>query len=103
MGAETVTRTCRRCNGRGSIDAFAHIAGGRCLACSGTGKVTRYTAAGKTAAADRDARHAALSRAAAAADAALRPSKRHHVRDLGDLEANDPVGYAAALATVRLP
>lgn len=99
---DTKTATCRRCKGEGSIAAFAHVAGGRCLACKGTGKVTRYTAAGKAAAEDRDARHAALSHAAAEADAALRPSRRHFRNDLIALEANDPAGYAAALAAVVL-
>jgi RecJ-like exonuclease len=99
---DTVTRTCGRCRGEGVIAAFAHVAGGRCVACKGKGKVTRYTAAGKAAAEDREARHAALSQAAADADRALRPRDRHHVRDFREMEANDPAAYAAALAAVRL-
>lgn len=100
--AATKTVTCRRCGGAGAIDAFRHVAGGRCVACQGRGTRTVFTAAGKAAAADREARHAALSHAAAEADRALRPRDRHHVRDLRDLEANDPAGYAAALAGVVL-
>lgn len=100
--ATTKTTRCGRCSGEGYIAAFSHIAGGRCLACKGTGTVTRYTAAGRAAAADREARHAALSHAAAAADAELRPSLRHHAKDLSQLEATDPAGYEAALASVVL-
>lgn len=102
MAAETVVRTCPRCKGEGRIEAFAHVAGGRCVKCKGRGRVEVYTKAGRAAAADREARHAALSHAAAEADRALRPSKRHHVRDLAEMEANNPTAYAAALAAVRL-
>ena len=29
---------CHKCGGRGSIEAFAHIEGGTCFACGGTGR-----------------------------------------------------------------
>lgn len=96
------TRRCGRCNGEGRIAAFAHVAGGRCLRCQGAGTVPVYTAAEKAATADRDARRAALAAAARDADYDLRPSKRHHVADLSEMEANDPAAYAAALAAVTL-
>lgn len=99
---DTKTTTCGRCKGEGFIPAFAHIAGGRCIACKGKGKVTRYTAAGKAKAEDRERRHAILSHAAADADRALRPRDRHHVRDLAEMEAANPAAYEAALAAVQL-
>lgn len=33
----TVTRPCGRCLGRGHINGFSHVAGGRCFACGGSG------------------------------------------------------------------
>lgn len=30
-------RPCPRCSGRGHFDAYAHIDGGRCFRCGGTG------------------------------------------------------------------
>lgn len=93
---------CGRCHGEGVIAAFSHVAGGRCLSCRGSGRVERYTAAERATAQERDQRHAVLSQAAAKADAALRPSQRHHVRDLDALALNDPAGYEAALAAVSL-
>jgi hypothetical protein len=35
------TVTCNRCNGRGSVPGFSHIANGTCFACHGAGSVTR--------------------------------------------------------------
>jgi RecJ-like exonuclease len=34
---------CGKCNGRGHIPQFSHIAGGVCFNCSGKGKTTRKT------------------------------------------------------------
>ena len=35
------TVTCNRCNGRGSVPGFSHIANGTCFACHGRGRVAR--------------------------------------------------------------
>lgn len=37
---QSTATTCNRCDGTGSIRAFAHYAGGVCFACAGTGSVT---------------------------------------------------------------
>jgi hypothetical protein len=34
---ETKTVKCVRCKGTGGVDAFAHVDGGRCMACQGRG------------------------------------------------------------------
>ena len=36
----TMTGTCHRCDGTGTIRAFGHYANGRCFACHGTGKLS---------------------------------------------------------------
>ncbi len=38
------TVTCNRCNGRGSVPGFSHIANGTCFACHGAGRTTRRPA-----------------------------------------------------------
>jgi hypothetical protein len=30
--------TCKRCQGKGGIDSFLHVDGGRCFSCGGSGK-----------------------------------------------------------------
>jgi DnaJ-class molecular chaperone len=40
MDTPTPRGTCRRCSGNGYLPAFAHVAGGKCLACQGTGTRT---------------------------------------------------------------
>lgn len=41
MGMETTTikGTCSKCDGRGTLRAFNHVANGRCFQCGGTGHV----------------------------------------------------------------
>jgi hypothetical protein len=85
--SDTITRQCGRCNGAGSLQAFAHVAGGLCVACGGKGTVERFTPAGRAASEARATSFAQLYAAAAAADAELRPSRRHHVADLTAREA----------------
>lgn len=41
---------CPKCAGRGKIAEYAHIAGGDCFACSGTGRHVMNTRVGKIAA-----------------------------------------------------
>ena len=38
MNATTKTGDCYKCNGLGSLRAFAHIHNGKCFACGGTGR-----------------------------------------------------------------
>lgn len=45
----TATGNCGKCDGTGSINAFAHIDGGRCYACKGTGSVKAGSVAAKVA------------------------------------------------------
>lgn len=32
-------KTCPKCNGKGTLDQYHHIAGGQCFRCNGTGEV----------------------------------------------------------------
>jgi hypothetical protein len=59
--AATVLRPCGKCDGKGRINAFSHVAGGTCFACAGQGN---YEAPADWR--EREAR-AAKRRAAAAA------------------------------------
>jgi hypothetical protein len=43
----TITGTCSRCDGTGTIRAFGHYANGRCFACHGTGSLTVTLSAGE--------------------------------------------------------
>lgn len=38
--------TCGRCNGKGCINGFGHIAGGRCFACGGSGQLAAPSSSG---------------------------------------------------------
>lgn len=37
--AATVLRPCRKCRGKGTIDAYRNIAGGVCFSCAGNGDI----------------------------------------------------------------
>jgi len=39
--ADSSSVLCPRCNGRGSVSGFSHIANGTCFACHGRGRVAR--------------------------------------------------------------
>lgn len=40
MKITTKTGTCSKCDGRGYINGFSHIANGRCFLCTGSGTMT---------------------------------------------------------------
>jgi hypothetical protein len=70
-----MTSTCRRCKGTGCLPQFAHVAGGRCVACQGSGVRNVLTAAERAAAADELATFAAASQAAWDAEVAARRAR----------------------------
>lgn len=37
MGDDTIRKACGKCGGQGVLNAFRHIAGGRCYSCKGVG------------------------------------------------------------------
>ena len=39
MNTMTIKGTCSKCDGRGTLRAFNHVANGRCFQCGGTGHV----------------------------------------------------------------
>lgn len=39
MDTNTKTGTCGKCDGKGTINAFAHVAKGVCFQCEGTGRL----------------------------------------------------------------
>ncbi len=59
---------CGRCGGKGGIDAYRHIDGGRCMACKGSGSIVK---------ADKVPPAEALAREIAERTAAVESRKAH--------------------------
>jgi hypothetical protein len=71
----TITGTCTRCDGSGSIRAFGHYANGTCFACHGTGTLTVQLTEADAAARDAAREQGQRQRAWLAALATVSPAQ----------------------------